>query len=150
VIEGSSRITRANAARASSCGGLPAIQHEAVAPNGAILLGFFLKPNRFAYGEEFFTEAAKGRLAPTRRESTHTPSTLPSTCLRGLFWPTSLRLLSRPAWRSRIFAIKWTTLVYHRNCVKPDSPRRLGNPGEPPRDCHGFVAVVVHRHAAIV
>jgi quercetin dioxygenase-like cupin family protein len=31
-------------------------QHEAVAPNGAILLGFFLKPNRFAYGEKFFTE----------------------------------------------------------------------------------------------
>ena len=26
-------------------------QHEAVAPNGAVLLGFFLKPNRFAYGE---------------------------------------------------------------------------------------------------
>jgi quercetin dioxygenase-like cupin family protein len=32
-------------------------QHEAVAPNGAVLLGFFLKPNRFAYGEKFFTEA---------------------------------------------------------------------------------------------
>ena len=31
-------------------------QHEAVAPNGAVLLGFFLKPNRFAYGEKFFTE----------------------------------------------------------------------------------------------
>jgi quercetin dioxygenase-like cupin family protein len=31
-------------------------QHEAVAPNGALLLGFFLKPNRFAYGERFFTE----------------------------------------------------------------------------------------------
>jgi anti-sigma factor ChrR (cupin superfamily) len=31
-------------------------QHEAVSPNGAILLGFFLKPNRFAYGEKFFTE----------------------------------------------------------------------------------------------
>jgi len=31
-------------------------QHEAVAPNGAIILGFFLKPNRFAYGEKFFTE----------------------------------------------------------------------------------------------
>ena len=30
-------------------------QHEAVAPNGAVLLGFFLKPNRFAYGERFFT-----------------------------------------------------------------------------------------------
>ncbi|MGC1777582.1 MAG: cupin domain-containing protein [Xanthobacteraceae bacterium] len=31
-------------------------QHEAKAPNGALLLGFFLKPNRFAYGEKFFTE----------------------------------------------------------------------------------------------
>ena len=31
-------------------------QHEAVAPKGAVLLGFFLKPNRFAYGEKFFTE----------------------------------------------------------------------------------------------
>jgi len=30
-------------------------QHEAVAPNGAVILGFFLKPNRFAYGEKFFT-----------------------------------------------------------------------------------------------
>jgi quercetin dioxygenase-like cupin family protein len=30
-------------------------QHEAVAPHGAVLLGFFLKPNRFAYGEKFFT-----------------------------------------------------------------------------------------------
>ena len=31
-------------------------QHEARAPNGALILGFFLKPNRFAYGEKFFTE----------------------------------------------------------------------------------------------
>jgi quercetin dioxygenase-like cupin family protein len=31
-------------------------QHEATAPRGAVLLGFFLKPNRFAYGEKFFTE----------------------------------------------------------------------------------------------
>jgi anti-sigma factor ChrR (cupin superfamily) len=31
-------------------------QHEAVAPQGALILGFFLKPNRFAYGEKFFTE----------------------------------------------------------------------------------------------
>ena len=30
-------------------------QHEAVSPNGAVILGFFLKPNRFAYGEKFFT-----------------------------------------------------------------------------------------------
>jgi anti-sigma factor ChrR (cupin superfamily) len=30
--------------------------HEAVAPNGAIILGFFLKPNRFAAGGKFFTE----------------------------------------------------------------------------------------------
>jgi len=37
-------------------------QHEAVAPNGAVLLGFFLKPNRFAYGEKFFT-------VPGERES---------------------------------------------------------------------------------
>jgi hypothetical protein len=35
----------------------PGNQHEAVAPNGAVILGFFLKPNRFAYGEEFFTSA---------------------------------------------------------------------------------------------
>jgi hypothetical protein len=34
-------------------------QHEAVAPNGAVLLGFFLKPNRFAYGERFFTETGE-------------------------------------------------------------------------------------------
>jgi quercetin dioxygenase-like cupin family protein len=34
-------------------------QHEAVAPNGAVLLGFFLKPNRFAYGDKFFTEAGE-------------------------------------------------------------------------------------------
>jgi anti-sigma factor ChrR (cupin superfamily) len=33
-------------------------QHEAVAPNGAVILGFFLKPNRFAAGEKFFTEGA--------------------------------------------------------------------------------------------
>jgi ChrR Cupin-like domain len=32
-------------------------QREAVAPNGAVILGFFLKPNRFAHGERFFTEA---------------------------------------------------------------------------------------------
>ena len=34
-------------------------QHEATAPNGALILGFFLKPNRFAYGERFFTEAGE-------------------------------------------------------------------------------------------
>ena len=34
-------------------------QHEAVAPKGAVLLGFFLKPNRFAYGEKFFTAAGR-------------------------------------------------------------------------------------------
>ena len=33
--------------------------HEAVAPDGAIILGFFLKPNRFARGEKFFTEPRK-------------------------------------------------------------------------------------------
>ncbi len=30
--------------------------HEAVAPNGAVILGMFLKPNRFAEGQRFFTE----------------------------------------------------------------------------------------------
>jgi len=30
--------------------------HEAVAPNGAVILGMFLKPNRFAEGHKFFTE----------------------------------------------------------------------------------------------
>jgi len=34
-------------------------RHEAVAPNGAVILGFFLKPNRFAAGEKFFTEEAQ-------------------------------------------------------------------------------------------
>ena len=34
-------------------------QHEARSPNGAVILGFFLKPNRFAYGEKFFTEEQK-------------------------------------------------------------------------------------------
>jgi anti-sigma factor ChrR (cupin superfamily) len=34
-------------------------QHEARAPNGALILGFFLKPNRFAYGEKFFTAAGE-------------------------------------------------------------------------------------------
>jgi anti-sigma factor ChrR (cupin superfamily) len=34
-------------------------QHEAVAPHGALILGFFLKPNRFAHGEKFFTEAGE-------------------------------------------------------------------------------------------
>jgi anti-sigma factor ChrR (cupin superfamily) len=33
--------------------------HEAVAPNGAVILGFFLKPNRFAAGEKFFTGEAQ-------------------------------------------------------------------------------------------
>jgi hypothetical protein len=37
----------------------PGNQHEALAPYGAVLLGFFLKPNRFAYGEKFFTEAGE-------------------------------------------------------------------------------------------
>jgi anti-sigma factor ChrR (cupin superfamily) len=34
-------------------------QHEAIAPKGAIVLGFFLKPNRFAYGEKFFTDVGE-------------------------------------------------------------------------------------------
>src|SRR5262249_23143119 len=33
-------------------------RHEAVAPHGAVILGFFLKPNRFARGEKFFTDAS--------------------------------------------------------------------------------------------
>ena len=33
--------------------------HEAVAPNGAVILGMFLKPNRFAEGQKFFTEAGQ-------------------------------------------------------------------------------------------
>src|SRR5260370_24844305 len=33
-------------------------QHEAGAPHGAARLRLFLKPNRFAYGEKFFTEEA--------------------------------------------------------------------------------------------
>jgi anti-sigma factor ChrR (cupin superfamily) len=44
----------------------PGNQHEAVAPDGAILLGFFLKPNRFAYGEKFFTDAAPNQEGPTK------------------------------------------------------------------------------------
>ena len=31
-------------------------RHVAVAPEGALLLSFFLKPNRFALGQRFFTE----------------------------------------------------------------------------------------------
>ncbi|HEY7244783.1 MAG TPA: cupin domain-containing protein [Xanthobacteraceae bacterium] len=31
-------------------------RHEAHSPNGAVILGFFLKSNRLAYGEKFFTE----------------------------------------------------------------------------------------------
>jgi hypothetical protein len=30
--------------------------HEAVAPNGALILGIFMKPNYFAAGQKFFTE----------------------------------------------------------------------------------------------
>jgi anti-sigma factor ChrR (cupin superfamily) len=30
--------------------------HEAVAPNGALILGVFMKPNHFAAGQKFFTE----------------------------------------------------------------------------------------------
>lgn len=30
--------------------------HQAYSPNGAILLGFFMKPNIFASGTEFYTE----------------------------------------------------------------------------------------------
>jgi anti-sigma factor ChrR (cupin superfamily) len=34
-------------------------RHEAIAPNGAVILGFFLAPNRFARGERFFTQQAR-------------------------------------------------------------------------------------------
>jgi anti-sigma factor ChrR (cupin superfamily) len=34
-------------------------RHEASAPNGAVILGFFLAPNRFARGERFFTQQAQ-------------------------------------------------------------------------------------------
>ncbi len=31
-------------------------QHEAISPNGCLILSVFLKPNRFAHGDKFFTE----------------------------------------------------------------------------------------------
>ncbi len=31
--------------------------HEAKAPNGALILGVFMRPNHFAAGQKFFTEA---------------------------------------------------------------------------------------------
>jgi anti-sigma factor ChrR (cupin superfamily) len=34
-------------------------RHEAIAPNGAVILGVFLAPNRFARGERFFTEQGR-------------------------------------------------------------------------------------------
>jgi len=49
------RTTKANADRVNLSGALPAISTRRLRPNGAMLLGFFLKPNRFAYGEKFFT-----------------------------------------------------------------------------------------------
>ena len=33
--------------------------HEAIAPDGAVILGMFLKPNRFAQGTKFFTESGE-------------------------------------------------------------------------------------------
>ena len=33
--------------------------HEAVAPDGAVILCMFLKPNRFAQGTKFFTETGE-------------------------------------------------------------------------------------------
>ena len=33
--------------------------HEAVAPNGVVIIGMFLKPNRFAEGQKFFTEVGE-------------------------------------------------------------------------------------------
>ena len=55
-----SRTTRACADRGNSAGGPPEPARGRVA-NGALILGFFLKPNRFAYGEKFFTEAGERR-----------------------------------------------------------------------------------------
>lgn len=34
--------------------------HVAVAPNGAVILGVFMKPNHFAEGQKFFTEEKAG------------------------------------------------------------------------------------------
>ena len=34
--------------------------HEAVAPNGALILGVFMKPNHFAAGQKFFTAEKSG------------------------------------------------------------------------------------------
>ena len=34
--------------------------HEARAPNGAVILGVFMRPNHFAAGQKFFTEAKSG------------------------------------------------------------------------------------------
>jgi hypothetical protein len=31
-----------------------------VAPNGAVILGVFMKPNHFAEGQKFFTEEKSG------------------------------------------------------------------------------------------
>jgi quercetin dioxygenase-like cupin family protein len=36
--------------------------HEAIAPNGAVVLSFFLKPNRFASGNKFFTDRRGARM----------------------------------------------------------------------------------------
>jgi len=55
VIEGSLEDHEGKCGPGSICRAPAGNQHEAVAPNGAVLLGFFLKPNRFAYGEKFFT-----------------------------------------------------------------------------------------------
>ena len=54
-----SRTTRACAGPASSAGGRPATSTRPWRPTARVILGFFLKPNRFAYGEKFFTEAGQ-------------------------------------------------------------------------------------------
>ena len=56
VLEGSLRDHEGVCGPGQFCWRPAGNQHEAVAPNGALILGFFLKPNRFAYGERFFTE----------------------------------------------------------------------------------------------
>src|SRR6476619_5207778 len=56
VIEGTIEDREGVSGPSQTVGRTAGNQHEAVAPNGAVLLGFFLKTKRFAYGERFFTE----------------------------------------------------------------------------------------------
>jgi len=61
-------------------------QHEAVAPNGAVLLGFFLKPNRFAYGDK-----ARGRSESQSRLHCIMANSAARLPLRGHFRTHALR-----------------------------------------------------------